>query len=121
MNDLVTESLESLNRSTFRSRFRLGEKDITYIENKGLDTIRRHAVDFITERIAPPFPENDGKQTPMKNHPVFTAQHSTASCCRGCISKWHKIPKGRVLTETEINFLVDLIMAWIESQIENSA
>ncbi len=27
-------------------------------------------------------PRNDGKQTPFRGHPVFTAQHATATCCR---------------------------------------
>lgn len=46
----------------------------------------QHARDFISKRI-PAVILNDGKQTPMKNHPVFIAQHATASCCRGCLYK----------------------------------
>lgn len=38
--------------------------------------IRQHAQDFIAKREAPAFIPNDGKQTPMKGHPVFIAQHS---------------------------------------------
>ncbi|MCP4624643.1 MAG: DUF4186 family protein, partial [bacterium] len=37
-------------------------------------------------------------------------------CCRSSISKWHGIEKGRQLTEQQINYLVDIIMAWIERQ-----
>jgi len=53
------------------------------------------------------------KQTPMKNHPVFIAQHATATCCRGCMSKWHGIEKGRALDDAEVGFIVELIMGWI--------
>ena len=45
---------------------------------------------------------NDGRQTPMRNHPVFVAQHATATCCRGCLARWHGIPPGRELTADDI-------------------
>jgi hypothetical protein len=58
------------------------------------------------------------KETPMRGHPVFIAQHATATCCRGCISKWHGIEKGRAKSETEVVFIVALIMGWIERQLD---
>ena len=114
---LIDQSLNSLKKSSFRSKFKLTDKDKQYIQNKGIDTVRRHAVDFIKTRIAPQYPKNDGKQTPMKNHPVFLAQHATATCCRGCIQKWHRINKGKALTNQEIQFFVELIIGWIEEQM----
>ena len=107
--------LASLKRSAFRSRFGLAQRYRQYIMQKGAETIRRHAFEFITARLAPAFPANDGRQTPMKNHPVFIAQHATATCCRGCLEKWHGIEKGRPLTEGEIECIVELIMRWIEA------
>jgi len=121
MDEQVKAALLSLKRSAFRSGFRLSTKDLSYLHDKGIDTIRRHAFDFITTRIAPAFPENDGKQTPMKNHPVFIAQHATATCCRNCIFKWHRIPKGRVLKNPEIDFIVNLVVGWIDHQARMSA
>ncbi len=91
----MNQTMQSLKRSPFRSKFALKDKDLSYIQDKGIDTIRQHALDFITTRIAPESPKNDGKQTPMKGHPVFIAQHATATCCRNCIQKWHGIEKGR--------------------------
>jgi len=82
---------ERLDNSKFRSSFHLKQKDIDYINEKGLDTIRQHAKDFIAKREAPAYIVNDGKQTPMRGHPVFIAQHATATCCRECIRKWHKM------------------------------
>ncbi|MBW1692224.1 MAG: DUF4186 family protein [Deltaproteobacteria bacterium] len=81
-----------------------------------LDPIRKHAFDFITARIASESPKNDGKQTPMKGHPVFVAQHATATCCKKCIRKWHGIEIDRKLTGEEIGFLVDLIIGWIQRE-----
>ncbi|MFC1540998.1 DUF4186 domain-containing protein [Candidatus Latescibacterota bacterium] len=116
-NDNIEQMLKSLEWSKFRSRFKIRDKYYEYVLDKGMDTVRSHAVDFITSRIAPAFPENDGKQTPMKNHPVFIAQHATATCCRGCLLKWHKIPKGRALDDNEIQYIVNIIMKWIEKEI----
>jgi hypothetical protein len=98
-NNKISQTLESLKKSTFRSKFKLTEKDRQYIQDKGIDTIRQHAIDFISTRIVPQFPKNDGKQTPMKGHPVFIAQQVSATCCRGCIQKWHDIEKGRSLND----------------------
>lgn len=114
---LIDEKLESLKRSKFRSRFRLTAEDFEYIRSRDMKTIRSHARDFITTRIAPANPAHDGKQTPMRNHPVFIAQHATATCCRGCLEKWHGIRRGKKLDDTEIAFIVDLIMAWIQKQM----
>lgn len=110
---------DKLAKSAFRSKFRLKQKDIDYIKQKGLDTIERHAHDFISKRIAPAVIPNDGKQTPMKGHPVFIAQHATACCCRGCLEKWHKIPQGSELTQAQQDYVINIIMKWIKKQIEN--
>ena len=109
--------LDRLSKSKFRSRFKLRAKEFEYIKDKGLDIIRSHACDFIRDRVAPSEPVNDGKQTPMRGHPVFIAQHATATCCRGCIEKWHKFPKGKPLTQEQQTYLVSVIMEWIKRQI----
>lgn len=106
-----------LETSPFRRRFRLGEEDRAYVLAKGTDTIRCHAEAFIGERLAPAEPRNDGRQTPMRGHPVFVAQHATACCCRGCLRKWHGIPEGIELDENQRRYVIDLIMAWIERQM----
>ncbi len=118
MNRRINQVLDMLGKSAFRSGFKLDEKDLLYIREKGNDTIRRHAFDFVTSRISDRFPKNDGKQTPMRGHPAFKAQHATATCCRGCLQKWHGIRKGKALTEEEIEFVVNVIMTWIERQMQ---
>ena len=112
--------LESLSKSKFRSKFHLKEKELLYIEEKGLDKIKEHAYNFITKRLAPKFIPNDGKQTPMKGHPVFIAEHATATCCRNCLYKWHKIDKARELTKDEIDYVVNIIMLYINKEIKNN-
>ncbi len=114
----IPQKLTSLRKSKFRSKFKLSQKDKDYIAAKCLETIKEHAFQFVNSRIAPDYPKNDGKQTPMRGHPVFIAQHATATCCRGCISKWHGIEKGRGLNELEVDFIVALTMGWIENQVD---
>jgi exodeoxyribonuclease V alpha subunit len=108
--------LDKLAKSKFRSRFKLRAKELEYIKDKGLDTIYSHSCDFILDRVAPADPVHDGKQTPMRGHPVFIAQHATATCCRGCLEKWHHIKKGVELTNNQVNYVVELIMAWINRE-----
>jgi hypothetical protein len=114
----IPEKLASLNKSKFRSRFNLSQKDLDYIATKGLETIKGHAYQFINTRVAPAFPKNDGKQTPMRGHPVFIAQHATATCCRKCIQKWYGFEKGRALIEAEVDYVIALIMDWIDGQVD---
>lgn len=114
----IEEALVRLQASRFRSSFHLSEKDKKYIDEKGMDTIRNHAKDFIKERLAPANPKNDGKQTPMRGHPVFVAQHATATCCRGCLEKWYRVQKGIPLSEIQQEKIVNLIMAWITKEYE---
>lgn len=117
MNNQIENILEKLNRSKFRSSFHLKEKDVIYIQNKGIDTIRKHANDFINQRLSSANIANDGKQTPYKGHPVFIAQHATATCCRGCLEKWHHIPKNTELTKENKEYIITLIMAWIKHEL----
>ena len=113
----MTDIFDKLAKSDFRSKFKLKQKDKDYISQKGLNTIEQHAYDFISKRLAPADIPNDGKQTPMKGHPVFIAQHATACCCRGCLSKWHKIRKGVELTQSQQDYVVKIIMEWIKRQL----
>lgn len=115
MDDLFSH----LARSKFRSGFHLHKLERDYFTSHGEETIRKHASDFIAQRLAPKEPSNDGKQTPMKGHPVFIAQHATACCCRGCLKKWHHIPEHRELSQDEQNYVVNVIMKWIERDMKN--
>lgn len=113
------EALYKLSKSKFRSSFHLKEKDKNYIKEKGMDVIKSHACDFVRNKLAPAYPKNDGKQTPMKGHPVFIAQHACACCCRGCLNKWYKVPMGVELTEIQQEKIVNFLMDWIESEMNS--
>ena len=112
----VDELFMALGRSRFRSRFRLGAKETAYLDQRGLETVLEHARTFVETRLADAEPANDGKQTPMRNHPVFIAQHATATCCRGCLEKWHDVERGRALSATEVDYIVGIIERWLRSQ-----
>ena len=114
----MTEDIwQRLAKSPFRSKFKLSPQDRDYALKKGKAVIYRHACDFVATRLAPANISNDGKQTPMRGHPVFVAQHATGCCCRGCLEKWHHIPKGRTLTASEQEYIVNLLMTWIERHL----
>ena len=113
------EAFRRLATSKFRSSFTLTEAEKAYVREKGTETIRRHAADFVRQKLAPAVPVNDGKQTPMRGHPVFKGMHATACCCRGCLNKWYRVPVGVPLTEELQSLIVDFLMAWIERQINS--
>lgn len=118
--DLTNRSLDevfaALARSAFRRRFRLRGRELDYLRTKGLPTVLEHAASFIEQRLAPAAPANDGRQTPMGNHPAFVAQHATGTCCRGCLAKWHRIPRGRRLETAEQDYVLAVLKRWLASQ-----
>ena len=116
MRDL-DELFTALRRSPFRQRFRLGARERAYLGARGLSTVLEHAADFVAQRLAPAEPRNDGKQTPMRGHPVFVAQHATATCCRGCLEKTHGIAKGHELDAGELEHVLAAIERWLRTQL----
>ena len=116
MNSDLDEVFGRLARSSFRRRLRLHATERGYLGRRGLDTVMSHGEKFIEERLAPADPPNDGKQTPMRNHPTFIAQHATATCCRGCLEKWHGIPKGHALTAEEKAYILSVLRRWLIAQ-----
>lgn len=107
-----------LSGSKFRSRFRLAPADLHYLAERGFDTVQSQCETFIRTRLAPADPPNDGRQTPMRGHPCFSAQHATGCCCRGCLQKWHGIPSGRPLSDSEIHRIVEILMFWIRDHTD---
>lgn len=125
MPDLVPDSsgqrLEAIARHPFRAKFHLRGPERVTAQLNSPSVLRRHANDLISRRLAPAEPHKDGKQTPYRGHPVFVAQHATATCCRTCLQRWHEIPKGRELTRAERAYVVDVICEWIECEVQGSA
>ena len=107
-------------QSEFRSRFRLRRKELQILAENGMENIQNHCRSILVQRLAPAYPKNDGKQTPMKGHPCFVAQHATGICCRTCLQKWHGIPPGRPLTESELDLLTNVLICWIREHSANA-
>lgn len=118
--EAIDERLDALAKQRFRARFRLRGRERALVQLRGLRAIRAHADDLIATRVAPADPPRDGKQTPYGNHPVFVAQHATATCCRGCLERNHQIARGHELTADERRYVTDLIMRWIEREIPDA-
>jgi predicted Fe-S protein YdhL (DUF1289 family) len=120
MRDL-DDLFEALPQSAFRQRQRLSPADARYLRDKGLPVVMEHAKAFIEQRLAPAAPRNDGKQTPWRGHPAFVAQHATACCCRGCLAKWHGIPKGHELSEEEQRHVLAALERWLRESAASTA
>jgi hypothetical protein len=115
-SDEIDGRIERIARQRFRSKFQLHARDRATVDLRGMETIHKHAHDLIAKKLAPAEPHKDGKQTPYRGHPVFVAQHATATCCRTCLERNHAIAKGRPLTPQERDYVVDVICRWIERE-----
>jgi predicted Fe-S protein YdhL (DUF1289 family) len=107
----------ALSASAFRRRFHLAPKDRAYLETHGLTAVMVQAEELIARRLAPAHPPNDGKQTPFRGHPVFVGQHATATCCRGCLAKWHGIPRGAELTDEQQAHVIAALERWLRAEL----
>jgi hypothetical protein len=95
----------------------MGEPEKEYVLSRGVDILKLHATDFVKKRLAPADPKNDGRQTPLKGHPVFIAQHATGTSDRIRLEKFHGIKTGIELTEKEVSYVVSVILRWIQEQV----
>lgn len=114
--DRLDAALTRISRIPFRAGFHLRAREREYVALRGMDAVRRHARELIDTRLVPAHPVKDGRQTPWGGHPVFRAQHATATCCRTCLQINHGITKGHTLSEREREHVVDLICRWIENE-----
>ena len=110
----IDEVLAALQGSRFRRRFALGRRERALLERHGMDQVIEHGRARLRERLVPAEPSNDGQQTPTRGHPIFIAQHATATCCRGCLAKWHHIERGRPLSEPELDYVLTVLRRWLE-------
>ena len=117
--EIINKKLEELSKSKFRNSFHLNKKMIDYIDKVGIKKIEEHTKDFVNQKLVSKL-KNDGHQTPMRGHPTFIAMHATGCCCRGCMYKWHHIPKERKLSNSEFNYIVYLLMSWIKKEYNNN-
>src|SRR5690349_5007160 len=113
----LDELFAALRESAFRRRFHLAAAERGYVATHGLDEVLVQAEELIARRLAPAAPPNDGRQTPWRGHPVFVAQHATATCCRGCLAKWHGIPRGAALTDEETAHVIATLERWLRSEL----
>jgi hypothetical protein len=118
--ETIDERLDAIAVQPFRARFHLHGRERALVQLRGRQAIRGHAEDVIARRVAPAMPEKDGRQTPYRGHPVFVAQHATATCCRSCLERNHEIARGRELSAPELAYVVDVIMRWIEREIPDA-
>jgi len=116
--DELDARLTRIGQRPFRAGFRLRGEERATVDLRGMATIRRHAGELIGRRLAPAEPKNDGRQTPYRGHPVFVAQHATATCCRVCLERWHGIRAGRELDAAERAYVAEAICRWIARQYE---
>jgi Domain of unknown function (DUF4186) len=55
-----------------------------------------------------------------RGHPVFVAQHATATYGRGRLERNHRIARGHELSDEERRYVVDVIMRLIEREVQDA-
>jgi hypothetical protein len=113
----LDERIDAIGRHPFRAGFRLRGRERAIVQLRGQRAVRGDAAELFATRLAPAEPHKDGRQTPYRGHPVFVAQHATATCCRPCLERWHGIPQGEALDAGQQAYAVDVICRWIEREL----
>lgn len=91
---------------------RLDEQDIELVRQVGIEGVKQQARQIVEQKLREQ-PENDGKQTPVAGNPIYKAMHSCRCASRRELSKAHRIPAGREMTDKEVDAVVNLLTRWI--------
>lgn len=91
---------------------RLDETDFKLIKENGVPKIKEQARQITEQKLREQL-ENDGNQTPKAGNPVYKAMHACKCSSRKQLSKAHRIPAGRDLSDNEIESIVNLVTRWI--------
>lgn len=118
----VAYTFQSLKYELWRHRFwhvEIDQRAVNYARRKGRVGLSQAVERRLRTAIGPALPFHDGFQTPREGseNPIYYGQHATACCCRGCAEKWHGIPRGRSLTDSEIEYLRDLVLLYIADRL----
>jgi hypothetical protein len=109
---------KDLDPAAVRNALRKGSAGIDQaIRKRVLDSVGR--VYRMDNGIVQPY--RDGAQTPFHGNVIYYGQHATATCCRKCIEVWHGIPRGRELTQVEMDYLCGLLRAYIAFKLPELA
>jgi hypothetical protein len=115
-------TFSALRHELIRSHFfneTIDEHAVAHARRKGRILLREAVRNRIEKYLAPGSLVRDGRQTPFSGNSIFYAQHATACCCRTCLEYWHAIPKGRKLTEAEIEYCEALIELFLQQRLPN--
>lgn len=91
---------------------RLNENDIDLIVELGVPEVKAQARKIVESKLREQ-PENDGNQTPYAGNPVYKAMHACKCASRKELSRAHRIPAGKELTDSQIDSVVNLLTRWI--------
>lgn len=118
----IENTIQELQKECVRYHYwnliEISEGAINHARRKGRIEMRKHTEKTVRNRLGAAENPGDGYWVRWEsNDAVNYARHATATCCRNCIQYWHGIEAGRALSEGEIQYLVDLLMRYIESKI----
>ncbi|MBN8737891.1 MAG: DUF4186 family protein [Xanthomonadaceae bacterium] len=113
-------TFEALKHEYIRHHFFHTEIDnvaLLHARRKGRVKLRDAVRDRLRTSIGRAEPFRDGTQTPKDGNSIFYAQHATATCCRTCLEYWHGIPKGRKLTDEELDYCAELVDLYLDERL----
>jgi hypothetical protein len=115
----IEYTIDMLQKETIRTKFwrkPIGSDLIANARKLGRSGLRIEVRRILNRTIAskPKGTPWDSRQTPFEGNVIYFAQHATATCCRRCAQEWHGIPNDRALAPPELDYLVELVMQYLE-------
>lgn len=91
---------------------RLEDRDVALIRKEGIPAIKEMIESIVRNKLEVQ-PENDGVQTPRAGNPIYKAMHACRCSSRKELSRAHRIPAGKKLSEKEVESAVNLLTRWV--------
>lgn len=95
----------------------LDQKALNHARRKGRLLLEAAVDQRLRSSIGKAYNPREGRQTPFSGNVIYYAQHAVAACCRKCAEYWHGIEPGRALSESEIFYLTQLILRYIDKRL----
>lgn len=91
---------------------RLNDQDVALIREIGIQGVKEQAREIVEEKLQEPR-QDDREFIPRAGNPVYKAMHACRASSRKELSRAHRIPREKKLSERDIESVVNLLTRWI--------
>ena len=91
---------------------RLDEHDMALIRKRGISGVKHDARDMVEAKLRE-MHEKEGPRVPPRGNPIYKAMHACNAESRKKLSRAHRIPAGKDLSDGQVDSVVNMLTRWV--------